>query len=111
MVCSARKRQKICDDIGDALLVLLNTAASAEAEILQGSPEAHALFKIVTATTSGIAHLAPAYEILEYSKTHGPGPFLHEDLQDALPYDPTILNRTIDRLAAGGILNPRTEKE
>jgi len=111
MVCSAVKRQKIYDDIGDALLVLLTTASSAETEIFQGSPNAPALFKIVTAAASGISQLAPAYEVLEYAKTRGPGPYPQDDLREALPYDPAIINRTLDRLAESGILNSRTEKE
>jgi len=109
VACSAAKRKKICDQIGDSLLVLVETACSAEAEILRGSPDARTLMTLVAAASEGIGQLAPAFDILEYAKTHGPGPFSSEDLHEALPYDPATLDRTLDRLAGDGILNPRTE--
>ena len=67
MACSAAKRKKICDQIGDSLLVLVETACSAEAEILRGSPDARTLMTLVAAASEGIGQLAPAFDILEYA--------------------------------------------
>lgn len=107
MTCSAAKRNKVCNRIEDSLLALVETACSAEAEIFRGSPDARILMKLVAAASVGIAQLAPTYDVLEYAKTHGPGPYEEGELSGNLPHDSVTLNRAVDRLASQGILNPR----
>lgn len=86
---------------------LIELSCAAETEIFYGSPNARHLMTFITVAAEGIAELAPAYDVLQYANTHGPGPYEDGELSDSLPHDRASLDLAVDRLASQGILCPR----
>ena len=103
------ERAQLCEDIGDALYRLITKVMDAEASVLAGADDAAKLLEFIHEGSGIIDHLEAVYVILEYSLTHGPGPYSEDELAAVLGHDRNTVRKVLEELTEQGIIHRSPE--